>query len=95
MCRQFLTKLTFHYLMLLVRIDLLLLLCGRCTPAAVLSSKIYEFEKQQSDIYVEKRLLTKRIEDMQAQVRLNFFLLALIVVCVSISLSLIHVLLIA
>lgn len=38
-------------------------------PAAVLSSKLYEFEKQQSDIYVEKRLLTKRIEDMQAQVR--------------------------
>ena len=38
-------------------------------PAAVLSSKLYEFEKQQSDIYVEKKLLTKRIEDMQEQVR--------------------------
>lgn len=37
--------------------------------AAVMSAKLYEFEKLQSDAYVEKKLLNKKIQDMEAQVR--------------------------
>ena len=40
----------------------------RETEAALMSAKLYEFEKREGDMFVEKRILTARIADMQSQI---------------------------
>ena len=44
----------------------------REAEAALYNAKLYESEKQQGDWYVEKRLLEKRIEELDREVRWPF-----------------------